>query len=311
MWARVGLVVIVAVLAVLLVPNARSLYEGVVYYLFDAWSYNPTSPHPVNRNGRFGSVYDLVRLTNAERRDYILKALNAPTLTVTQIPVPGSSIPNLFVRFSSQGPYTLFSAHYDKYRDTVDYQGASDNTAADSVLLAAIVDLAKNGYHSSAAFLFVAAEETGLQGSPVFVEYARANNIVVRENVNFDDLGRGNLAIRPSSPAAGYVFSLPFYGNVAFDGDTFHPFPSYPPVDPQFAQRLLRVRPDMVVVNYFTVLSDSNIFQANGIPAVTISGDRMYYLQLTWDTYYDRVELLDETNLDRAFDFVVRYAQAN
>ncbi len=312
---RTVVLVLLLALAALIAPNVRALYEGIWFYLRDALTYNPTSAHPVDRNGRFGSVYDLVQATNPGRRDYLLQHLIAPNITVTQIPVPNSPIPNLLVRFSEgdtersgQGQYTLFSAHYDKAYDDANYQGASDNTAADSVLLASVLELARRHYRGSAAFLFVAAEETGVNGSPVFMDYARANGITIRENINFDDLGRGNLAIRPSGSVPGYVFTIPFIGDFAFDGENFHASPPYPPPNPRLTQALLRLQPDAVVLDHFTVLSDSNTFQANGIDTVSISGDGMYYLQLTWDTYYDRVELLDEQNLNRAFDLITRYA---
>ncbi len=306
---RTAAIVLLIALAALVVPNARALYEGVFFYLRDAVTYNPTPGHPVDHSGRFGSVYDLVQASNTGRRDYLLQRLAVPpNLSVVQIPVPNSPIPNLFVRFDPQGPYSVFSAHYDKAFDDANYQGASDNTAAVSVLLASIVELARRNYHGSGACLFVAAEETGVHGSPAFIEYARANGVAIRENVNFDDLGRGNLAIRPSAPEPGFVFTLPLYGNIAFDGTNFHPSPPYPPPNPRLTQALLRVAPDAVVLDHFTVLSDSNTFQANGIDSVSISGDGMYYLQLTWDTYYDRVELLDEPNLQRAFDLITQYA---
>lgn len=307
--ARIIFAVLALVLAGLLIFNARSLYEGIFFYLAKDVTYQPTPEHPVNRSGRFASLYDLVRLTNVGRQDYILAHLDPSRLLVTKIPVPNSPVPNILVRFQSQGPYTLFSAHYDKAYDNTEYQGASDNTAADSVLLASIANLVERDYHGPAAFLFVAAEETGLQGSAAFVEYAHSNGIAIREDINFDDLGRGNLAIRPSAPVPGYVFGIPLYGDIAFDGSQFRPSPAYPPANPRLIQALQRVQPRILVLERFTALSDSNTFQANGIDAVTISADDMRYLELTWDTYYDKVELVDEQNLALAFDLITQYAE--
>jgi hypothetical protein len=34
----------------------------------------------------------------------------------------------------------------------------------------------------------------------------------------------------------------------------------------------------------------------------------MHFLDLTWHTYADRVELLDERNLDLAYDLILSYA---
>ncbi|MCC7162574.1 MAG: hypothetical protein IT331_08775 [Anaerolineae bacterium] len=37
--------------------------------------------------------------------------------------------------------------------------------------------------------------------------------------------------------------------------------------------------------------------------------DDIYYLDETWHTYADRVELLDQTNFERAIELIVGYAQ--
>jgi hypothetical protein len=57
----------------------------------------------------------------------------------------------------------------------------------------------------------------------------------------------------------------------------------------------------------FTALSDSNVFQANGIDTVAISSSNVYYLQLAWDTYADQVQLLDERNLERAYELILAF----
>jgi len=330
MVKRLSLVLGLIALAALLLPNARSLYEGIFFYLRDVMAYNPSAAQPISRSGRYASLYDLIRLRNAARHDYILDRVNLPNVLVTQIPIPNSQLPSIFVRFSAQGPYSIFSAHYDKLHDDSEYQGASDNTAAVSVLLASVAELARRGDGGNRAFLFTGEEETGLRGAKAFYEYARANGIAIREIINFDNLGRGKLAIRPSTDVPGFVFTLPLYGDLAYDGRTLSPIgdhwlgleiakgasvrsdlrgsPPVPPANARLTQALLRVQPDIVVYERFTALSDSNVFQANGIDTVAISGDDMYYLEQTWHTYADRVELLDERNLDRAYQLIVRYA---
>ncbi|MBI4790191.1 MAG: M20/M25/M40 family metallo-hydrolase [Chloroflexi bacterium] len=295
-------------LTLLIFPNARSLYEGIFFYLRDTLAYNPSAVQAVNASGRYGSLYELVRLRNVERRDHILRQLALPNSRVTPIPIPNSSLPNVFIRFDSPGPYTIYSAHYDKLFDDPSYQGASDNTAAVSVLLASATELAKRAYRGSAAFLFTGEEETGLRGATAFVEYARANNIAIREIVNFDNIGRGKLAIRPSVAVPGYAFVIPFFGALTYDGRQFQSSPPYELANPRLTQALLRVQPDIVVYERFTARGDSNVFQKNGIDTVALSGDDMRYLELTWHTYADRVELLDERNLDRAYNLVMQYA---
>lgn len=299
---RILLVLVLLVLAALIFPNLRTLYEGILYYV--RYAVIPDSAKPISRDGRYASLYDLVQMRNLERLQYLRTRLQAAHITVEEIPIPNSNLPNLFIRFNATGPYTLFSAHYDKLHDDANYQGASDNTAAVSVLLASVQDLARRGNADNRAFLFTGEEERGLRGSAAFIEYARANQIPIRENVNFDNLGRGWLAVRPSASVPGIIFTLPFFGDWSYDGREFRASPPYPLAPATLTQALLRLQPDLVVLERFTAVSDSNVFQANGVPTVAISGDDIRFLDETWHTYADRVELLDERNLDRAFALI-------
>lgn len=303
MIKRLVLVLVLSVLGAFILPNLRSLYEGILFYMRDAMMYNPNDVKPISRTGRYASLYDLVQLRNDERRMYILNATSRAT--VLEVPIPGSSLTNIFVRFDSPGPYTIFAAHYDKLYDEPAYQGASDNTAAVSVLLAAIDELMRRGDAGNRAFLFIGEEETGIRGASAFVEYARANQLPIHAIINFDNIGRSKLAIRPSATLPGFVFTLPLLGDFVFDGRTLNPSPAYPPANPRLAQSLLRAQPDLIVYERFTALGDSNVFQANGIDTVAISASDQYYLEQTWHTYADRIELLDERNLDRAFDLII------
>lgn len=306
MSKRILLALVLLLLAMLGFLNARALYEGLFFYLRDFATYDPRAVTPISRDGRYASVYDLVHLREVERLAYLRDRLNSLAVIVTLIPIPDSQFPNLFIRFNVPGAYTIFAAHYDKLYDNGDYQGASDNTAAVGVLLAAIDELARRGDGGSRAFLFTGEEETGLHGAQAFVEYARANNIPIRAIVNFDNVGRGKLAIRPSAEQPGFVFMLPLFGDFAYDGHALKPSPVFPLANARLSQELVRAQPGIVVYEHFTALSDSSVFQANGIDTVAISGDNMYYLELTWHTYADRVELLDEHNLDLAFDLIMK-----
>ena len=73
MSRRILLALVLLLLAVLIFPNARALYEGVFFYLRDVVTYNPPAVTPVSRDGRYASVYDLAHLRNGERRAYILQ----------------------------------------------------------------------------------------------------------------------------------------------------------------------------------------------------------------------------------------------
>ena len=305
MSKRILLFLVLIILAVFVLSNLHSLSEGIVYYVIPAVTYSPTLGQLVSRTGRFASVYDLVQLRNIDRRDHIVKHLDSPNISVTQIPIPDSETTDMFARFNSTGPYTIFCAHYDKYHDDANFQGASDNTSGVSVLLAAAQALASRGNAGDFAFLFTGEEETGLRGAAAFVDYARANHILIRDIVDFDSLGRDALAIRPSADQPGFFFALPFGVDIAFDGSAFQRGRAYPLANARLTQSLLRAQPDLVVLQRFTALSDSNVFQANGIDTVAISSSNMYYLQLTWDTYADRVELLDERNLEKAYELIM------
>lgn len=299
---QILLILVLLVLAALVVPNLRALYEGILYYV--RYAVIPDSAKPISRDGRYASLHDLVQMRNLERLQYLRTRLQAANVTVEEIAIPNSSLTNLFVRFNATGPYTIFSAHYDKLHDDANYQGASDNTAAVSVLLASVQELARRGNTDNRAFLFTGEEERGLRGSAAFVEYARANQIPIRENVNFDNLGRGWLAVRPSASVPGIIFTLPFFGDWSYDGREFRASPPYPLAPVTLSQKLSRLQPDLVVLERFTAVSDSNVFQQNGVPTVAISGDDIKFLDETWHTYADRVELLDERNLDRAFELI-------
>lgn len=296
--------------ALIIIPNARSLCEGIFFYLRDVVTFDPRAVKPVSRDGRYASVYELVRLQNAERLAYLRQSLNQSNITVTEIPIAQSPFSSLFVRFhNATQPLVIFSAHYDKLFDKPDYQGASDNTAAVSVMLASVAELSRRGDGGNRGFLFTGEEETGRRGASAFVEYARANKIAIREIVNFDNIGRGKLAMRPSASMPGFVFTLPLLGDYAFDGNTVRRFENPRTVETtaRLTQALLRAQPDIVVYERFTAIGDSNVFQQSGIATVAISSDNMYYLEQTWHTYTDRVELLDERNLDRAFDLILKY----
>lgn len=304
---RFLLLVLLLALGVLLVPNVRSLYEGIVFYLFPALTYRPTPVQPVNPAGRYASLYDLVRLPNQKRFEYIRDHLALPGVTVTLIPIPNSPFSDVFATFQATGPYLVFCAHYDKFSDDPNFQGADDNTSGVSILLASIATFAQRGNGGNRAFLFTGEEETGLHGAAAFVDFVRAHQLAIKEIVDYNSFGRDQLAIRPPAALPGFVFTLPFYGDVTYDGQNFRRGPAFPPPDAPLAQAIQQIEPQTVVLQRFTSLSDSNVFQADGIKTVAVSSSNMYYLQLAWNTFADRVELIDERNLDLAYDLVMRY----
>ncbi len=298
LWSLIGATTL------LVLPNLRSLYEGVFFYLRDVVAYSSSSPQALNPHGRYTSLHDLARLRNVERYRYISARLESLNVAITRIPIPDSPFSNLLVTFDSAAPLTIYAAHYDKLYDDPDYPGASDNTAAVSVLLAAIGEFARTGNAGNRAFLLTGEEERGLRGAAAFVGYARANNLAIREIITFDNIGRGQLAMRPLAESPGYVFWLPVIGDMTYDGAQFRATAPYPRANARLTQTLAHALPNLVVYERFTARGDANVFQQNGIDTVMISGDNMYYLQRTWHNYADRIELLDERNLDLAYELI-------
>lgn len=316
---KAGLLLAGLGLAVVVAGNRRSLAEGL-RYLRQGLAWQPGSVKPVDPGGEFGLCYDLAGLDNAGRYELIARRLAELDLAPISIPVPGQPLPNLLVLLGG-GPYTLFAAHYDKSRETPTYPAASDNTAAVAVLLAALrhlvsppanarpgESLAPGSVPAGMGFLFTAAEEQGLQGARAFARWARAGGLAIDSIINFDMLGRGRLACRPSAPS-GFYFRLPGWGELVYDGRWLRRGRPYPLPDPQLVAWLKAALGDQVVIyQRFAARSDSNVFQAAGWPTVCLSSDDMYYLGLVWHRDADRPELLDEDHLTLARRFVVGVA---
>lgn len=294
-------------LGILFGRNLRSLLEGL-NYLRHRLTWDPYGVRPVDPTGPFGVCHDLVRLTNAARQDLIVRCLRDLDLTPILIPVPEEPLSNVLVLLREGGSYTLFVAHYDKSRETAAYHAASDNTAAVCALLAAARDLAHRPPRRPVAFLFTSAEERGLKGAHSFVSWARDQGLAIAEVINFDMIGRGKLAGRPSA-LPGFYFWLPGLGEMVYNGRGIGRGQGYPPPHPQLISRLKEVLgDDLVIYQRFTARSDSNVFQEAGLPTVSLSSDDMYYLDMVWERDTDRLELLDEDNLALARRLVVDYA---
>ncbi len=290
-----------------LVGNWRSLIEGV-RYLKHMRTWQPEAVQPLRPDGPFGICHELVALTNAERYERLASWLRESGLEPEFFPVPDEPLPNVLVRFDRGGPYTVFAAHYDKSRETPTYQGASDNTAAVSVLLTVARHLSQNPPRRSIALLFTAAEERGMLGAKSFVADLGQQPWTVDGVVNIDMLGRGAIATRPSAPS-GIYFWLPLLGTFVFDGRKLRRGRSYPLPDRGLIARLEQTT-GLRLVRYdrFTAYSDSVLFQEAGLPTVSLSSDDMYYLDRVWDRDADRVELLDEHHLLLAQRLILDYA---
>jgi hypothetical protein len=310
LWAGI---IVLGILLLVLVVNLPSLDDGLLY-VQDMLAYQETPARSLDENGRFGFCYQFVTLRNAQRAQFIENYLDARGISYELLPIgspssTGTTFNNIWVPMGDDGPYTIYSAHYDKYYDEPDYQGASDNSAAVCMLLVAAEELSNNPPTKPIAFLFTGEEERGLLGAKSFYEYAAQNNLPIAEILNFDSMGRSGISVRASGSRSGYVFTIPLLGEYVYDGREFAPSSLYRQPDSDLLKRLQAIVPithyDRMVAN-----SDGTFWQEQGWNALNLSSDDIYYLDETWHRYNDRVELLDENNFDLAVDLMVGYAKS-
>lgn len=303
----------VAVFLFLAAVNLSSLDDGVLY-LQDMAAYSETPSAPLDENGRFGFCRQFVTLRNAQRAQFIANFLQSREIPFERLAISApdgtdTGFDNIWVPFSEQGPFTLYTAHYDKSIDEPAYQGASDNSAAVCMLMVAAAELKQARPNRPIAFLFTGEEERGLRGARSFYEYATANHVQVAEALNFDSMGRAGIAARALGDKSGFVFTIPLLGEYVYDGRELSPASAYQQSDPGLLARLNRIVPlaefDRMVAN-----SDGTYWKKQGWNAINLTSDDVYFLDVTWHTYADRVELLDQTNFERAVELMVGYAQS-
>jgi hypothetical protein len=301
----VGLALLIA-LALLITLNLSSLDDGLLY-LEDMLGYAPAPARPLAADGRFGFCEQFVNLRNAQRAQFISNYLDGRGIAYERLPIFASGFDNVFVPFADGGPYTLFTAHYDKAFDDPDYEGASDNSAAVCMLLVAAEELVKQPPNRSVGILFTGQEEVGLVGAAAFYEYATQNGLQISEVLNFDNIGRAGLAARASGERSGFVFTLPLLGEYVYDGRSFAPSSPYVQPRPALLDRIGSLVP-LTRYDRMIAKSDGTLWQDHGWNTVNLSSDDIYYLDLTWHTFRDRLELLDESNLELALRLVTGYA---
>lgn len=318
-------IVVLGIVALCVGLNLNSLDDGI-QYLQDMFAYVPVSAQPLDPKGRFGFCEQFATLRNAQRAQFIVNFLEARGIAFQRLPIYDTKFDNIFAPFARRGneseshqaavwrtiqafvPYTIFSAHYDKVYDDPDYQGASDNSAAVCMLLVAAEELNRARPPRPVAILFTGQEEVGLVGARAFYDYATENNLQVADVLNFDNIGRAGLAARASGERSGYVFTIPLWGEFVYDGRKFSPASAYRQPDARLMQQLQRVGP-IKLYDRMVAQSDGTYWQERGWNAVNLTSDNIYYLDETWHTYGDRVELLEQDNFQRALELVLGYAR--
>lgn len=303
-WIGIVIVVVIGSLALL---NQRGLDDGI-HYLRDMVTYSSSPATPLDPSGRFGFCEQFVTLRNAQRAAFIENYLNGRDIEYQALPIFDTNFNNILIQYGPPGALSIFSAHYDKAYDEPDYHGASDNSAAVCTLLVAAEALNRQPPSRPVGILFTGEEERGLVGARAFYDYARANNLQVQTAYNFDNIGRDGLAVRASGRRSGYAFTLPLVGELIYDGRQVYPVEPYKASDPALVQSLQQFAP---VTNYDRMIaqSDGTYWQEQGWRAVNISSDNIYYLDITWHTFRDRVELLDQSNFQESLDLVLALAQ--
>jgi hypothetical protein len=304
--AGLGICLLV-VLALLVLVNWNSVDDGI-RFLYAMATYAPPPPDPLDARGKFGFCEQFVSLRNAQRAQFIANFLDARQIAYLRLPIGETKFDNFFVPFAPRGPYTIFSAHYDKALDDPEYQGASDNSAADCMLLVAAAELNQQKLNRPVAILFTGEEEVGLIGAKAFYDYATQNDVRVADVVNFDNIGRAGLAARASGDRSGFVFTLPLLGEFVYDGRQLAPASPYRQPDARLLERLRRVAP-IAYYDRMVAKSDATYWQDAGWDALTLTSDDMYFQDQTWHTYADRVELLQQSSFERALELVLGYAQ--
>lgn len=297
------------VVLLLLVVNWNSWDDGILY-LQALFAYHETPAQPLTESGRFGFCRQFVGLRNAQRAQFIENFLDTRGIAFQRLPIFDTKFDNLFVPLAAQGPYTIYSAHYDKIFDEPDYQGASDNSAAVCMLLVAAEELQKQKPNRPIAFLFTGEEEVGLVGAKAFYEYATQDHVQVANVLNFDSMGRAGIAARASGRRSGFVFTLPPFGEWVYDGRQLAPASAYQQPDAKLLAALNRIAP-LTHLDRMVASSDGTYFQERGWNAINFTSDDIFYLDETWHTFKDRIELLDETNFERVVDLMVGYAQSD
>ncbi len=275
-------------------------------YLYEGLTYSPRSEHPVDPQGQFGLIHDLVKMSSVERMDYIAHFLAAEEVPFEPIPVADGQA-NLFVPGDISGGFTVLTAHYDKSSEDPDYQGALDNTASVAVLLRLISDMKTRLPATNVAFLFTALEEKGLLGARVFLRFAQEHNYEVNGVVCLDYVGRDGLALLTPSTHVGLKFRIPFWKEMLFDGQRVRSCPAYWPIDVS----LIDPRKHGIELHRAALSrTDATAFIESGIPSVHLCSSDMWHCHHVWHTFDDTVEKLDENSLMRCLSVLKTYVNS-
>ena len=288
-------------LLLFVIVNLRALYEGVGYFR-DGMRYEPVAEHPVQEDGPFGVVHELIELTTQERAKLIEAKVRELGYTYEAIEVQDGHV-NLFVPGKIDEPFLLLTAHYDKLFDRPEFHAACDNTSSVVLLIKALEELKEEFAERRVAFLFSAMEEQYLQGAYHFAKLARERGYRIEGVVALDILGRGEPALMTSGQGNGFTFRVPPLGQFTYNGYQFYRTPrTWPVHDELLPTQTFGLREHHAFITY----TDATAFLAEGYPAVHVMTHNMWHNEHIWNNNNDTVEKLDEEALQRHLDLVLK-----
>ena len=286
-----------------LLLNLKPLYLGINYLFF---SHNK-SVKTIEKSGDFSTIYDLVKLNDKTRADYIRSYIETNGIKYISIPTSLGS-ENIFVYSSLQNDVRpiLFVAHYDTF---LDYKGALDNTGSVGVLLAALKEVKNEISHGKVAFLFSTNEEDGLIGTREFIKrHVKNRNLQFTAVINLDCVGRGKTIAVSSGTKAGLKLFIPLFGNILVSNKGVEHLNHYWKLDSLLTDLEaygIGSEPDIIS------FSDTSSFLEKGIPAFHLTSDDMNSIVKYSHKDSDSIEILDEDSLKKIKDAIVQISKKN
>jgi hypothetical protein len=310
---------------VLLTINYKSV-QGLGKFLTDYINYNYKSDDPVPSNSEYKFLFDLVNLDqnhsgplfynpneptysktlserdkiNYYRMQLILNYLDSIDVKYDTIQVRDkySRAPaytcNIFIKPSESKEFSLITTHYDNLQEP-GYRGALDNSASVAIILNTIQQCKEILKSKNIAFLLTTLEERGFIGAKEFLDYSKAQNLVLANVVCLDGVGRGKLSTMNNCTGSfGFKFRDYFFREKLFTGSQLKSCPKYSKVDNSIIDlKEYKIK----ILHSFLSSTDGRIFLKDGIPTIHLTSSNIPHFLKVMHTNNDRVDGLDYTSL--------------